>query len=151
MSTSDWSIGPATAADVPAIEALLRASRLPANDVARWIDRFVVARACGTVVGAAGLERYGVFGLLRSVVVLPEWRGRGMAGAMVRVLVDRARAESVATLYLLTDTAQDYFARYGFTPVDRAALPPPLQDAPQVRVLCPATAHAMQRRLHEAA
>lgn len=58
----------AAAADLPAVEALLAAARLPLAGVAEHFADFMVAERSGRVVGVVGLERYGDAGLLRSAV-----------------------------------------------------------------------------------
>lgn len=63
---------------------------LPTDDLGlegRCFFRFV---ADGQVVGYGGYEPYGEHALVRSVLVLPEARGRGHGGAMVRFLLDEA-------------------------------------------------------------
>jgi len=52
-------------ADLDTAEQLLRVLELPTDGVADWIERFWVAEHAGTVVGVAGIERYGAAGLLR--------------------------------------------------------------------------------------
>jgi amino-acid N-acetyltransferase len=138
-------IGPAAVADVPAIEALLRECGLPGGDVAAHIAQFDVARRDGAIVGSAGLEVYGRHALLRSVAVAPAYRGQGLGEALVIAAGDRARRQGVVDLTLLTTTAPGFFARLGFVPIARAAIPEPVSASPQVRGLCPASAQAMQR------
>lgn len=148
---------PATAADLPAVERLLAAAGLPTAGVADVFARhppdFVVADAPGApgapgeLVAVAGLEVCGDDGLLRSVAVDPAWRAHGLGRDLVRRLVCEAEARGLRALYLLTMTAEHYFPRLGFAPVDRAAVPAEVAATLEFRSACPASAVAMARPL----
>ena len=136
---------PATDADVPAVRALLVGADLFAGDVGDRVVNFVVARpADGSPVGAGALEIHGADALLRSVAVVPERRGTGVGTLLAARLVARAREESVARLYLLTETAEGFFRSLGFRAVDRAEVPPSIQQAPAVVGCSTADAVAMR-------
>jgi N-acetylglutamate synthase-like GNAT family acetyltransferase len=132
----------------PAIEALLGAAALPIADVASATNlQFWVVRDGERVVGAVGLERYGPAGLVRSLVVAPERRGDGLGGALVDALEQHARAAGIASLVLLTQTAEEFFARRGYERVERAAAPEPVRASAEFRSLCPASATTMSKAL----
>jgi N-acetylglutamate synthase-like GNAT family acetyltransferase len=144
------SIRPATALDVPAIEALLRGADLPTEGlaaiVARGAGEVLVAERDGALVGAAALEAAGDGALLRSVVVREDSRSTGVGRALVtRLLVeaDRRRYEGV---YLLTTTAGDWFPQFGFTRVERKSVPRGIAETWEFRTGCAETAIAMARR-----
>src|SRR5688572_18857109 len=81
------SIGPATSADVPAIAALLREAELPHEDFAPHIAHFRVARDDrGNIIGTIGAEVHVPDALLRSLVVAPQSRGRGIGDQLLRDL-----------------------------------------------------------------
>jgi amino-acid N-acetyltransferase len=129
-----------TRADLPLVESLLAAHQLPKEGLAESIDRFWLAEAQGALVGIAGLELYGQAALLRSVVVVPEWRGRGLAGALVERALDTARQAGVRDTYLLTTTAEHFFPRFGFKPIARESAPAALKASVEFREACPASA-----------
>jgi len=52
----------------------------------------------------------------------------------------------IERLYLLTESAQAWFARQGYEPLERARLPETLTRSAEFRGACPDTAVAMQRR-----
>lgn len=137
----------ATAADGAVIDRLLAAADLPVDGVAAAIDGFVVAEVAGAVVAAAGLERYGDAALLRSVVVAPFARGQGLARRLVDEVLERAAADGVGEVFLLTTTAEAYFAALGFCVVDRSAVPEAVRASDEFASICPASAPAMRRRL----
>lgn len=137
------SIRPATAADLPAVESLLRAADLPLAGVGEFIDRFVVADAEGKLVGAAGLEVHGGDGVLRSVVVAPSHQGRGLGARLTARLLEAARSGGLRRLYLLTTTAEGYFPRHGFRRIAREEASADVQRSVEFREACPATAVTM--------
>jgi len=110
--------------DLDEVLALLAASGLGADGVPEHITDFLVARSNGRVVGAAALEDYSVAGLLRSVAVAPDRRDWGLGRYLTHALIERSRRRGHAALYLLTDTAQAYFERFGFRLIDRSAVRP---------------------------
>ena len=71
----------ARAEDLPLVSRLLSSAGLPTRGVAEHFGDFVVAIEDGRLRGAVGLELYGASGLLRSLIVSPESRGRGGGGA----------------------------------------------------------------------
>ncbi|HEX6133206.1 MAG TPA: arsenic resistance N-acetyltransferase ArsN2 [Longimicrobiales bacterium] len=144
--TAVGSVRAATSADLWAVQSLLRAADLPVDGVAdQFEDGYVVYEAAGAVVGAAGLEVYGGHGLLRSVVVAPEWRGRGVAESLVTDRIEWGAARGLRAVYLLTTTAAPYFAQRGFTQVDRDRVPASIRRSSEFSELCPETAIAMER------
>jgi len=48
---------------------------------------------------------------------------------------------------VLTTTAEGFFVDHGFAKVGRDAVPLLVQESPEFRALCPATAVSMHRRL----
>jgi amino-acid N-acetyltransferase len=139
----DAALRPATDDDLAAVEGLLIAADLPVEGVAAALSQFVVVEDGAGIVGAAGLELHGEHALLRSVVVAPEARGRGLARAMVGRLLEPAAARG--GVYLLTTTADRYFATLGFAALDRAAVPAEIRASPEFASICPSDATVMYR------
>ena len=143
------SIEPARATDLPAILALLGRSGLPQDGLSDHLATTLVARAGQRVVGSAALELYGAASLLRSVAVDRAQRGQGVGGQLVLAALDLARQHSATRVYLLTETASGYFARFRFRPVARAEVHPAVQGSIEFTIACPASAQAMVLRLTE--
>ena len=141
-------IRPAVPADLAWAKELLAVAGLPDGGLE---DQFPAAYAVledgGRPVGLAGLERYGRWGLLRSVAVAPEGRGTGAGAALVSDRLARGRADGLEAVYLLTTTADRWFPRFGFAPVARAALPAELAGSPEVGGLCPDSAVVLRLAL----
>jgi arsenate reductase len=132
---------PATAADRDELVALLRACDLPLDGLDD--TAFAIARQGGVVIGAAGIERHGSRGLLRSVAVVESHRHTGIAAALVADRVAWADSIDAASVSLLTTTAEAFFAKRGFTRIDRAALPVELAASTQLALPECSTAVAM--------
>jgi len=77
------------------------------------------------LVGCVAVENVGDVALLRMLAVAPERRGEGLGFVLVEAATDRARAQGVRQLYLVTDGAQGYFGeKLGFATVDRKDVDP---------------------------
>lgn len=137
------------ALDLPAVAALLRVARLPADDLASvpGLNMWVL-ELDGKLAGAAALEGTESTGrLLRSVVIAPAHQRRGLGRDLVAQVEREARDEGIEQLVLLTETAQALFARLGYKVIDRAAAPESLLQSAEFRSLCPASAVCMAKRL----
>lgn len=139
----DVSIRPARPADLKEIGELLERADLPTAGVADHLPGFVVAEAEGHLVGLAGLEVHGDDALLRSVVVEPAFRGRGLGARLTERVLDAARTAEIGRVYLLTTTAEDYFPRHGFQRIRREDASPGVKRSVEFREACPASAVAM--------
>lgn len=137
-----------TVSELDRVTALLRACGLPDADVnPGLLAGFLVATEAGRIVGCVGLEFFGRFALLRSLAVVADHRGRGIAQRLCDEAESRARAGGVQALYLLTTSADDYFGQRGFTAIPRADVPSEVQATAQFRDLCPVTATCMRKTL----
>lgn len=79
-------------------------------------DAWVGARAPdGQLIGSARAISDGVrVGYVADVVVHPNWRRRGIATAMMRLLLDHPRVRAVRNLRLATRDAAPLYAAFGF-------------------------------------
>lgn len=141
---TDFQIRPATAKDLSPIEDLLRQSDLPLDGVSDSLSSFVVAEREGRVIGVAGLEECGDYGLLRSAAVNPEWRGRGLGRTLVERVISDAESIGLRALYLLTTTAEKYFPAFGFHETTRDAVPAAVQATAEFTSACPSSATVMK-------
>lgn len=137
-------------ADLAQLEALLRANHLPADDCGEQASIFCAIYQDDELIAAGGLEPAGEYALLRSIVVRADHRGKGLARTITEYLLGRAEAEGRAAVYLLTETAADYFARLGFTDVARAGVPPAIIRTRQFASLCPDSASCLFQPLPRA-
>lgn len=127
--------------------ALVKAG-LPAADIG---DPYVLLWRFETYedvpVGFGGLEIYDYDALLRSVVTLPPVRQVGMGAAIVAALEAEARARRCRTIYLLTTSEADFFARLGYKPCARADVPEAMRASRQFADLCPPAATVMLKNV----
>lgn len=129
------------------VVSLLEEADLLTEDLPDGLGNFLLAKQDGTLVGVAGLELFGPVGLLRSVAVSPTHHGRGIAGQLVGQLLNDADKQELQEVYLITTTADHYFDRYGFAPVNREQVPEAIQQTRQFSGLCPSSAVVMKRNL----
>jgi amino-acid N-acetyltransferase len=131
----------ARGADLDAIRALLAASALPVDGLdEQFGDGYAVAVSGEAIVGVEGIEVYGHHGLLRSAAIAPTWRGQGLGDALTRDRIAWSRRHGLAALYLLTDTADAYFPRFGFKAVSRDLAPDGIRASREFASACPASA-----------
>lgn len=137
----------ATPADWPQISTLLLAARLPLDGAQEQLAHFVLALRGDEIAGCAGLERYGAIGLLRSVAVRESERGAGLGQELTRRVLAAARESGVRQVILLTETAGEFFPRFGFRQISRADVPPEARASVEFQTACPESATVMSVRL----
>ncbi|QIN80341.1 GNAT family N-acetyltransferase [Rubrobacter marinus] len=142
-------VGPARGEDLTEILALLEGSGLPREGLEG--HPALVAREGERVVGSAALELYGSSALLRSVAVADGRRGEGLGGRLTREALALARERGARRAYLLTQTADGFFPRFGFRPVPRPEVPEEVRDSVEFVSACPGSARAMFLNLTEGA
>src|SRR5262245_9097074 len=121
---------PARAHDLRGALELLGRAELTAQAVSEgWGYYFVVREDDGRVVGVASLELHGEDGLLRSVAVDEDYRGQGLAAALVEAVLQRAQHVGLRSVYLLTTTGREYFAHRGFQDVARDRAPSAIRES----------------------
>ena len=140
-------IGPAVPTDVPAILDLIDRSKLPSAGLEEHVGSTLVARDGDRIVGTAALELYGGSALLRSVAVAGELRGQGLGQALTAAALDLARRRGARTVYLLTETAAQFFPKLGFRPISRGDVDPAVLRSTEFTTACPASARVMARTL----
>ena len=137
--------------ELPSVLELLTQSRLPEAGLARHAASLLVAVDGDRIVGCAALELYGHAALLRSVAVAETHRGRGLGGRISHATLELGRQRGVRRVYLLTETAAEFFARLGFRRIARAQAEPAVGASLEFRDACPASAICMELDLRPAA
>ena len=138
------SIAPASLRDLDDITALLVASKLPIEGLAAHLANTLVVRDGPGVVGVAALEVYAGGALLRSVAVDERVRGRGVGQRLVEASLARARQLGVPAVFLLTETAEAFYPRFGFTRISRDEVPEDVKRSVEFTSLCPVSATVMR-------
>jgi amino-acid N-acetyltransferase len=143
-----YSILNAAQVDLKAINLLLSAENLPvveANEMAPYY--FKVQTKDNIKIGAIGLELYGKFGLLRSLVVDKNHRDNGIANLLITEVFKVAQKLDLFEMYLLTTTADKYFLKKGFKIVSRNETPDEIKSSKEFSSLCPISSIIMNKKL----
>jgi len=96
-----------------------------------------------------GLERLGDVALLRSLAVAEPWRGSGLGKQLFQAALTDAHRLGVTSVYLITNTADRFFAKQGFQRIERTATPAMVQATAQFSGICPSSALVMRKSLPE--
>lgn len=137
-----------TSADLQNVIELLKSAGLPTADLADIAHlRLWVMEAGDSLAGAIALEPYGTDGLVRSLVVAPQFRNRGYGSQLADRLEADAVRDGVQRLILLTETAEAFFRARGYLPVDRSSVSPEVRQSAEFRSLCPASARCLSKSL----
>lgn len=140
-------ITPATNTHRQAIINLLTENKLPVEDLPSSLDNFVIALDDGAIIGAAGLEAYGTFGLLRSVVVAQAYRNKQVAAQLLAAIEVEAKVHAMQGIFLLTETAPQYFTKKGFETITRDEVPDAVKASSEFSHVCPVSAVVMKKSI----
>ncbi|MCM2317226.1 MAG: GNAT family N-acetyltransferase, partial [Thermoanaerobaculia bacterium] len=88
-SPDELTIRAALETDLDDVIALLIDADLNIDGVHENVGSFVVAVDSDQIVGCIGAEPFQFMALMRSLVVHPDYRGRGLGRRLVRQLLDR--------------------------------------------------------------
>ncbi len=128
--------------------SMLKESGLPAADLTDGHMRhFFYTGAANRPQGLIGIEIQGDDALLRSLVVTPGLRSTGLGTALVQRAEAHARAQGARSMYLLTTTAEQFFARRGYAKLDRADAPAGIRTTREFADICPASSIFMFKPL----
>jgi N-acetylglutamate synthase-like GNAT family acetyltransferase len=142
----NYRIVAAEARHIGEVERVLAANQLPLDGLSdQYPHMYAVAQLGADLVGVAGIEQYGTVGLLRSVAVVADARGRGVGRALVLERIEFARQRELQRVFLLTTTAARFFESLGFVATARDAAPASLTESVEFARACPASAICMSR------
>src|SRR5688572_30438706 len=134
------------------LQKFLHENKLPHQDIAESLTtkgRIFLGYYddAGDLIGSGGLEIYGDSALLRSVAVKENARGKELGKKIVDDLVTQARNSKINNIFLLTETAKDFFTKKGFTIVSRESVPPHVRASSEFTHVCPSSAICMFYKL----
>jgi len=131
-----------------AVTKLLVSSQLPTADITdELLDNFFFAGDPSAPLGIVGLQIEPPFALLRSLVVDAASRSSGLGGRLLAHAEEHARANGVRAVYLLTTTAESFFAKRGYSRAPRTEAPDFIRSSAEFASLCPASAAFMLKQL----
>jgi len=99
------------------------------------------------IVGSIGMELYGQSALLRSMAVASDHRSKGIAKALINELMAYAKEKRVSDMFLITNTAEQYFQRVGFKKIPREEVKEVVLQSKEFNGLCPASSAIMMKEL----
>ena len=129
------------------VRLLLKNLDLVYEEVDSHFDNFIVAVKDEQVIGCAGLEVYNRIALLRSVAVDPKYQRLRIGHQLIQNILEKAENEGLKDLYLLTDTAVDFFKKFDFVVISRELVDEKIKQSYEYSEACPDTAYVMIRKL----
>jgi len=131
-----------------AVEALLRANDLPVADLsALQSSDFLFCGQSEKPIGIIGMQNLGSVGLLRSLVVSDVGRNKGCGTALVEALESKSKQAGISDLYLLTETAERFFANLNYIKISRENTPQVIKNTREFDGLCSDDATVMYKQL----
>ena len=121
----------------------LKLSGLPFEDLDKDKHLLVGYYDKEKLIGTGAMEIYGDYGLLRSVSIIEAMRGKKLGSKIAYHLIERAKLSDLRGLYLLTETAKDFFEKIGFEVIDRNSAVEEIRNSPEFTHVCPASAVTM--------
>lgn len=126
--------------DLNKVRKILKHSGLPYEDCIDHLDNFLLVEKQEAIVGVGGFELYGEVALIRSLVVLEKHRGKNTGKLIYNKIKASALSHGVKELYLLTETAEQFFKARKFCIVKRELVPKSIKQTNQFSYLCPSSA-----------
>jgi len=114
---------PAHRPDFGPVKTLLSSVHLAEPAREEQMESFYTLHNETGLAGVVALEVHGDDAILHSLAVDQQFRGAGYGWMLADMAVSQARWRGVRRIYLLTETASDFFAaKFGFRVVDRSTL-----------------------------
>lgn len=147
MSSIDFVIKDSDRKQLNNIISLLKKLDLVYEDLETHLANFLVALENKQVIGCAGYEIYEDVGLLRSVAVAPEHQGKGIGHILIERINQKAKKNGIKEFYLLTDSASDFFEKFGFNIIPRKEVDERIKKTYEYSEACPESAIVMKKNL----
>jgi len=143
---TDYKLIPADGALRKKVIALLQESSLPVSDLDEQKELFVLLQN-NEVAGSGGLELFDKCALLRSVSVRKDLQGNGLGKFINRELEKISKQRGIDCIYLLTNTAKDFFSKEGYEAITRDEVPESITATSEFSSVCPSSATVMKKEL----
>lgn len=130
------------------VTKLLEAAALPTSDLTdEHMKHFFFAGVADHPTGVVGLEFCGSDALLRSLVVAESHRSTGLGAALTERAEQHALARGARSIFLLTTTAESFFAHRGYVAASRESAPAAIANTREFADICPASSAFMVKHL----
>jgi len=125
---------------------MLKQNDLPTSDIDADKILFALIQN-GSIVGTGGVEYFDTCALLRSVSVTSRERGKGLGKFITEELEKHCTQHGINSVYLLTATAKDFFAKEGYRVINREQAPQSIKNTAEFSSVCPSSAILMEKNL----
>ena len=116
---AEFDLRPAMKEDFPAIKALIHLVRINPTGL-DWRRFLVAVSPQGEIVGCGQVKPQDELRVLASIAVVPGWRGRGVARAVIEALI----ARETGALYLTCrEHLGVFYDKFGFSTLDGSDIP----------------------------
>jgi len=126
--------------------ALLKDAKLPTQDIGENTQLYVIKEEY-EIISTVAMEDDNTTALLRSLSTMPAKRGLGYCKKLVHYLEEIAKQKGLQSIYLLTTTAAEFFAKTGYQIVSRSEPPSFILQTSEYSSVCPASATVMKIEL----
>ncbi|MFX0062454.1 MAG: arsenic resistance N-acetyltransferase ArsN2 [Candidatus Hermodarchaeota archaeon] len=126
---------------------VLNSLQLPLDGVKDQFENFLLLLLNQELIGLIGLEIHGSIGLLRSLAVKTEYQGNKLGSLLTDRIIEKCKKLGIQSIYLLTETAKEFFLKKGFTVLKRDEAPLILHQAKEFAYACPESATLMKKTL----
>jgi len=134
--------------NLEAIQKILSDANLPYADISEEkLKHFIGIEKNDNLIGLVGLEVFPPYALLRSLAVAESLRGQGLGIKLLTQIEKLAKENKIKDIYLLTTTAEKFFAKHSYKEIARDAAPAVIKATSEYCDVCPASATVMKKRL----
>ncbi|HYG37908.1 MAG TPA: arsenic resistance N-acetyltransferase ArsN2 [Cytophagales bacterium] len=144
METTSHQVEKARESDLTALKILLSSVNLPTSDLPSPLNNFLVIKEEKKVMGSIGIEVLGKYALLRSLAVDLNHRSLGLGQKLYKSAIKLAKNAGIEEIFLITNTADQYFEKRGFAEIERESAPQEIKNTAQFTGVCPSTATVMR-------
>lgn len=123
---------------------LLEDCKLPTSDLNPSASVFLGAFYDNKLVGCVGLEKISDSGLLRSLAVNQDSRGKGIGFELTKAVLTESIKKSYTEVYLLTTDAEKFFIKAGFYKIVKENSPKAVKETKQYSEICSDSAVVMK-------
>jgi len=132
-----------------ALQEMLKSEKLCYNDISDDGVKLYGISIKHVHVGYFGFEQFGENALFRSMLVQPDARKRGYGTLIWNEAKKTLKEQGVSNVYLLTNTAADFFEKLGFAIIERNSVPESIANTTEFREFCPDSSTCMKININE--
>ncbi len=134
--------------DISVVTKLLQEQNLPTGGIEDQFENFILVFTHNSeFVGCGGLELYGDYGLVRSMAIRSEFQNKKIGSKLINQIEKVAKDNNIKQLYLLTETAERFFSKHGYSTIERINIPESISNTYEYSVACKQSAIVMSKNL----